>query len=52
MMVMVSVSWYCLVVCLFRVGGLSALYQRGRRWVDRATGACFILFGARVATEH
>jgi threonine/homoserine/homoserine lactone efflux protein len=50
-MVVVSVSWYALVACLFTVQPLSAAYQRIRHWVDRVMGACFVLFGARLASE-
>jgi threonine/homoserine/homoserine lactone efflux protein len=50
-MVAVSIGWYSIVTCLFTVRQLSAAYQRGRRWVDRFTGACFILFGAKLASE-
>lgn len=50
-MAAVSVGWYSIVACLFTVRQLAAAYQRGRRWVDRVTGACFILFGARLASE-
>lgn len=51
MMVAVSVGWYGVVVCLFTVRQVSAAYQRARRWIERITGACFIVFGARLASE-
>jgi threonine efflux protein len=50
-MVVVSVSWYAFVACLFTVQPLAAAYQRGRHWVDRCAGACFVVFGARLASE-
>ena len=50
-MVAVSIGWYSIVACLFTLPRLTALYRRGRRWVDRAAGACLILFGGRLATE-
>lgn len=51
-MVAVSVAWYSIVVCLFTLRRLATAYQRSRRWIDRFTGACFIFFGARLATER
>jgi threonine efflux protein len=51
-MVAVSVCWYTLAACLFTVSWLSSAYQRGRRWIDRVTGACFILFGARLVYDR
>jgi threonine efflux protein len=50
-MVFVSVVWYSIVAYLFALRRLAAAYQRGRRWIDRLAGACFILFGARLAAE-
>jgi threonine/homoserine/homoserine lactone efflux protein len=50
-MVAVSVGWYGIVVCLFTLRQVSAAYLRARRWIERATGVCFILFGARLASE-
>ncbi|MCZ0736577.1 LysE family translocator [Phreatobacter sp. AB_2022a] len=51
-MVAVSVAWYAIVALLFTLGGLAGAYRRGRRWVDRITGACFLAFGARLAMER
>jgi threonine/homoserine/homoserine lactone efflux protein len=50
-MVVVSVSWYSFVACLFTIPPLAAFYRRGRRWVDRCAGVCFVAFGARLAAE-
>jgi threonine/homoserine/homoserine lactone efflux protein len=50
-MVAVSVGWYGIVVCLFTLPQVSAGYRRARRWIERITGACFVLFGARLASE-
>jgi threonine/homoserine/homoserine lactone efflux protein len=50
-MVAVSVGWYGIVVCLFTLRQVSAAYRRARRWIERITGACFVLFGARLASE-
>jgi threonine/homoserine/homoserine lactone efflux protein len=50
-MVAVSVGWYGIVVCLFTLPQVSASYRRARRWIERITGACFILLGARLASE-
>jgi threonine/homoserine/homoserine lactone efflux protein len=50
-MVAVSVGWYGIVACLFTLRRVSIAYRRARRWIERVTGACFILFGARLAAE-
>jgi threonine/homoserine/homoserine lactone efflux protein len=50
-MVGVSSGWYGIVVYLFTLPQVSAAYRRARRWIERVTGACFILFGARLAAE-
>lgn len=50
-MVALSVAWYAIVVCLFALRQVSAAYRRARRWIERITGACFILFGAWLAAE-
>lgn len=44
----ISVCWYGLVACLLSTRALLGAYRRGRRWVDRVAGACFVLFGARL----
>lgn len=50
-MVAVSVGWYWIVIRLFTLRAFSAAYQRARRWIDRVVGACFVVFGARLASE-
>jgi threonine/homoserine/homoserine lactone efflux protein len=46
MMVMVAMSacWYAFIACLFAVPYLAEGYQRFRRWIDRAAGACLVFF--------
>ena len=51
MMIAISVGWYTLVACLFAAPALADGYQRLRRSIDRAAGACLIIFGARLAVE-
>jgi threonine/homoserine/homoserine lactone efflux protein len=51
-MIGIAVGWYFLVVCVFTTRWLSTAYQQARRWIDRATGACFILFGAKLMAER
>jgi threonine/homoserine/homoserine lactone efflux protein len=51
-MIAISLGWYFLVACLFTMRWLSHAYQQARRWIDRLTGACFILFGARLVAER
>jgi threonine efflux protein len=50
-MVAISVCWYALIACLFAAPTLADGYQRFRRWVDRAAGACLVFFGAKLAVE-
>lgn len=47
-MVSISVGWYGTVACLFTLRRVSEVYRRGRRWIDRAAGAAFVLFGAKL----
>ena len=51
LMVAISVSWYAFVAFLFAAPYLADGYRRFRRWIDRAAGACLMLFGARLAIE-
>jgi threonine/homoserine/homoserine lactone efflux protein len=51
LMVAISVCWYAFIACLFGVPALADAYLRFRRWIDRAAGACLMLFGARLAVE-
>jgi len=51
LMVMISVSWYTAVACLFAAPYLADGYQRFRRWIDRVAGACLLVLGARLAVE-
>jgi threonine efflux protein len=51
LMVMISVSWYAAVACIFAAPTLADGYQRFRRWIDRVAGACLLFFGARLAVE-
>jgi threonine/homoserine/homoserine lactone efflux protein len=47
-----SLMWYTIVACLFSLAPCTALYQRGRRWIDRSAGLIFILFGTRLAANR
>ena len=47
LMVAMSACWYTFVACLFAVPYLANGYQRFRRWIDRAAGACLVFFGAK-----
>jgi len=51
LMVAMSACWYTFVACLFAVPYLANGYQRFRRWIDRAAGACLVFFGAKLAVE-
>ena len=51
-MAAVSIAWYAIVACVLTLPGLAAAWQRGRRWVERVTGACFIFLGIRLASER
>jgi threonine/homoserine/homoserine lactone efflux protein len=47
-MVAISVGWYGLVACVISARPVAALFQRGRRWIDRVAGVIFVGFGVRV----
>ncbi len=51
-MVAISLGWYSLVVCLLSTRAASAAYLRQRQWIDRAAGAVFVGFGARLLMER
>jgi len=51
-MVGVSVGWYALVARLFTAKPLADAYRRARHAVDRVTGGCFIVFGAKLAADR
>jgi threonine/homoserine/homoserine lactone efflux protein len=51
MMVAISVSWYALIASLFAAPALADGYRRFRRWIDRAAGACLVMFGTKLAVE-
>jgi len=36
---------------VFAAPALADGYRRFRRWIDRAAGACLVLFGAKLAVE-
>ncbi|MBL0713562.1 MAG: LysE family transporter [Desulfosarcina sp.] len=52
LMASLSLAWYTAVACLFSTEHFTALYQRGRRWVDRSAGLIFITFGAGLAADQ
>ncbi len=51
-MVAISVCWYALVVVLLSTRAASAAYLRARRWIDRASGAIFMMFGLRLLMDR
>lgn len=52
LMVALSMTWYAAVACLFSTGRYTALYRRGRLWIDRSAGLIFIAFGTRLALDR
>jgi threonine/homoserine/homoserine lactone efflux protein len=48
-MVAISLAWYGLIACLISAPPVAALFRRARRWIDRAAGAIFLAFAARLA---
>ncbi len=51
-MVAISVIWYGLVVCVLTTRRAANVYARMRRWIDRAAGTVFVLFGVRLIAER
>lgn len=51
LMTMISISWYTAVALLFAMPYFAKGYQQLRRWIDRASGAFLMFFGAKLAVE-
>ena len=49
--VCLSTMWYIAMVVVFGLPRMSRAYRRMRVWIDRAAGAVFVGFGARLATS-
>jgi RhtB (resistance to homoserine/threonine) family protein len=52
LMAAISITWYVLVTCLFTMPPMARAYERMTRWIDRAAGVLFIVFGARLALSR
>ncbi len=52
LMVALSMTWYAALACLFSAGRFTALYRRGRLWIERSAGLIFIAFGMRLAQDR
>jgi threonine/homoserine/homoserine lactone efflux protein len=52
LMTALTLTWYVAVACLFSSGRFTALYRRGRLWIDRPAGFVFIAFGTRLALDR
>lgn len=52
LMVVISLGWYTVVAVLFTSAHVSKVYARARHWIDRAAGACFVFFGARLMASE
>ncbi|HEY4036676.1 MAG TPA: LysE family transporter [Ktedonobacteraceae bacterium] len=51
LMLVIAVSWFCIVACVFSVGAISKAYRRAKRWLDYITGGIFVALGIRLAIE-
>lgn len=49
--VLIAISWYSTVACLFSLGPVERSYRRAKKWIDRLTGGIFVLLGVRLATS-
>jgi len=52
LMVAISTAWYALVVWLLTTGTVAGAFDRLRHWIDRAAGALFLIFGAKLALDR
>jgi threonine efflux protein len=52
LMVVISLAWYALMVCVFTTRWVGAAQRRLRRAIDGVAGAIFVLFGARLALQR
>ena len=50
-MAAVSLAWYGVLACALATSRISAVYLGARRWIDRAAGALFVGFGAKLASD-
>lgn len=51
-MAMMVGGWFSLVAVFFTTKAIRAAYARAGRWINRATGAVFIVFGLRLALQR
>ncbi|GCE28738.1 threonine efflux protein [Dictyobacter alpinus] len=51
LMLVIAISWFCIVACIFSLGAISRAYLRAKRWLDYITGGIFIALGIRLAIE-
>jgi threonine efflux protein len=47
-----ATTWYVAVAVLFGLRPVASLYQRGRRWIERATATILIALGGRLALDR
>lgn len=52
LMAAISLVWYGAVACVLGAPGLTTLYARARRWLERLAGAVFVAFGLRLAWDQ
>lgn len=48
----IAITWYALVGCVLTLRPAALLFDRIRRWIDRAAGLAFIGLGARLALQR
>jgi threonine/homoserine/homoserine lactone efflux protein len=51
-MTIISFSWYSLVALFFTNKAISGFYSRGRCWIDRFVGVCFVFVGVLLAVSR
>ncbi|WP_300627596.1 LysE family transporter [Pseudomonas sp.] len=51
-MATLSFSWYASVALVFSSERMANLYSRSRKWLDRFSGGCYVLFGAHLVANR
>lgn len=51
LMLVIAVSWFSIVACVFSLGPINSAYRRAKRWLDYITGGIFVALGIRLAIE-
>ena len=50
-MLVIALSWFCIVPCVFSHAPIKRAYRRPNRWLDYITGSIFVALGIRLILE-